>query len=226
MALKLPPIPKHKKDREKWDIRVKEILMSGSDGTIPWDQLDTETGDIGVKDSTFRFNSDNSGGVTNIYFGSLDTFYFKFNGVQFQFSDDLTAPNYISTIAIGTSPYACTSTTVNTNLNADLLDGNHASDFAVSAHNHDLVYAPIAKGVTNGDTHDHSGGDGAQIDHITLSNIGTNAHSTIDTHIGGTGSAVHGLGTISVENIGADGSFTTVDLKTVTVVNGIITAIV
>lgn len=27
------------------------------------------------------------------------------------------------------------------------------------------LYAPIAKGVTNGDSHDHSGGDGAQIDH-------------------------------------------------------------
>ena len=35
-----------------------------------------------------------------------------------------------------------------------------------------------------------------------------------------------GLGTIATQNIGASGSFTTVDLKTVTVVNGIITSIV
>jgi len=34
-----------------------------------------------------------------------------------------------STLAIGTSPFAVTSTTMNTNLNADLLDGNHASAF-------------------------------------------------------------------------------------------------
>ena len=50
----------------------------------------------------------------------------------------------------------------------------------------DTLYAPIAKGVTNGDSHDHSGGDGAQIDHTTLSNIGSNAHSAIDTHISST----------------------------------------
>jgi hypothetical protein len=35
-----------------------------------------------------------------------------------------------------------------------------------------------------------------------------------------------GLGTIATQNIGASGTFTTVDLKTVTVVNGIITSIV
>ena len=34
-----------------------------------------------------------------------------------------------STLAIGTSPFAVTSTTVNTNLNADLLDGYHSSSF-------------------------------------------------------------------------------------------------
>jgi hypothetical protein len=35
------------------------------------------------------------------------------------------------------------------------------------------AYAPIAKGVTNGDTHDHVGGDGAQIDHAGLANLAT-----------------------------------------------------
>ncbi len=43
--------------------------------------------------------------------------------------------------------------------------------------------APAAQGVTNGDTHDHAGGDGAQISHANLSNIGTNAHSVIDLFI-------------------------------------------
>ena len=46
--------------------------------------------------------------------------------------------------------------------------------------------APAAKGVTNGDSHDHSGGDGGQIDHTALSNAGTNTHSAIDSHIAST----------------------------------------
>lgn len=40
----------------------------------------------------------------------------------------LTAQNYISDVATGTQPYACTSTTKNTNLHADLLDTYHAGN--------------------------------------------------------------------------------------------------
>lgn len=39
------------------------------------------------------------------------------------------------------------------------------------------VFAPIAKGVTNGDSHDHSGGDGAQIDHGGLAGLADDDHS-------------------------------------------------
>jgi len=52
---------------------------------------------------------------------------------------------------------------------ADTVDGSHAADFASSGHNHDTAYAPIAKGVTNGDAHDHVGGDGAAIAEGALS---------------------------------------------------------
>ena len=50
----------------------------------------------------------------------------------------------------------------------------------------DARYAPIANGVTNGDSHDHSGGDGAQIAHTALSSVGTNTHAQIDTHLAST----------------------------------------
>ena len=60
-------------------------------------------------------------------------------------------------------------------VDADLLDGNHASAFALSEHNHDATYSPLAKGVTNGDSHDHNGGDGAQVPErgLTLSDVTT-----------------------------------------------------
>lgn len=45
--------------------------------------------------------------------------------------------------------------------------------YSVLAHDHAATYAPIAKGVTNGDTHDHSGGDGAQIAYASLSGLPT-----------------------------------------------------
>lgn len=41
----------------------------------------------------------------------------------------ITAPNFVSNVAIGTSPFACTSTTLNTNLNADLWDGYQFADY-------------------------------------------------------------------------------------------------
>lgn len=53
----------------------------------------------------------------------------------------------------------------------------------------DNRYAPLAKGVTGGDSHDHTGGAGAQIDHTGLSNIGTNTHAAIDAAL-----ALLGLG--------------------------------
>jgi hypothetical protein len=43
----------------------------------------------------------------------------------------------------------------------------------------DARYAPIAKGVTNGDTHDHAGGDGAQIDHGGLAGLADDDHTNL-----------------------------------------------
>lgn len=67
---------------------------------------------------------------------------------------------------------------------SDKLDGQDGS-----------YYAPSTKGVTNGDSHDHSGGDGAQIDHGDLDNIGTNSHAQLDLFVGSKGAAL-GLATL------------------------------
>ena len=72
---------------------------------------------------------------------------------------------------------------------------------------------------------------------LTVPNGGSGA-ATLTGYVKGNGTAaftaaatipntdITGLGTISVKNIGVSGSFTTVDLKTVTVTDGIITSIV
>ena len=43
------------------------------------------------------------------------------------FPGSVTSVRHISTVGTGTQPYQCSSTTLNTNLNADLLDGNHGA---------------------------------------------------------------------------------------------------
>ena len=50
----------------------------------------------------------------------------------------------VSSVATGTAPLTVISTTLNTNLNADLLDGYHASSFALSSHTH--AYLPLSGG--------------------------------------------------------------------------------
>ena len=58
-------------------------------------------------------------------------------------------------------------------------------------------YAPAAKGVTNGDSHNHSGGDGAQIDHGGLAGLSDDDHPQY----------VHDTGNETVEGIKTFGSF-------------------
>lgn len=49
--------------------------------------------------------------------------------------------------------------------------------YAVIGHNHSGTYAAAANGVTNGDNHDHAGGDGARIDHGGLGGLSDDDHA-------------------------------------------------
>jgi len=66
-----------------------------------------------------------------------DTAYLKLDGSNASANISIstytfTAANFTSSVATGTQPFACTSTTANTNLNADMVDGSHASAFATT----------------------------------------------------------------------------------------------
>jgi len=50
---------------------------------------------------------------------------------------DTITGQLISTVATGTAPFSVASTTLVTNLNADRLDGQHASAFSLTSHGHD-----------------------------------------------------------------------------------------
>lgn len=75
------------------------------------------------------------------------------------FPGTIQGTRLLSTIATGTAPLSVTSTTVVTNLNADLLDGNHSSAFALASHTHDLLSerATITYGLSGLQWNDTSG---------------------------------------------------------------------
>ena len=103
---------------------------------------------------------------------TADTFLYRSAAGVLTATDKLKAASFESTITdAGVAPFTVASAVKVTNLNADTLDGNEAAAFATSSHTHDYsaTYAPIAKGVTNGDSHNHNGGDGAQIAFSDLS---------------------------------------------------------
>ena len=65
----------------------------------------------------------------------------------------LTAPMFVSSAAQGTAPFQVGSTTVVTNLNADLLDGHDANDFALASQvggNFDNRYLRLLGGTLSG----------------------------------------------------------------------------
>lgn len=92
----------------------------------------------------------------------------------------VTAPNYVSNVATGTQPYATTSTTLNTNLNADMVDGFHASSFALAALTNTHIYVGNASNIAT---------DVALSGDATLANTGALTLATVNSNVGSFGSS-------------------------------------
>jgi hypothetical protein len=130
------------------------------------------------------------------------------------FTGNVTAPRFISTQATGTAPLTITSTTAVTNLNADLLDGQHASAFAASSHNHDgsainagTVAAARLPNLQdlNGTLDVASGGTGATTVDAAQSALGVNVLQTVFAE--GTSGEI-GNSTTTYANTGLSASIT------------------
>ena len=61
----------------------------------------------------------------------------------------LKANRFQSTVTTGTAPFTVASTTVVSDLNVDMVDGKHASDFASSSHTHNYAGSSSAGGSAN-----------------------------------------------------------------------------
>lgn len=67
------------------------------------------------------------------------------------FTGNVTAPRFISTQATGVAPLTVSSTTAVTNLNADLLDGNHSTAFSPAAGSTNITtLGTVTSGTWNG----------------------------------------------------------------------------
>jgi hypothetical protein len=80
--------------------------------------------------------------------GYNDRLTINSNGTSI-FVSSVTASNFISNVATGTQPYATTSTTLNNNLNADMVDGLHASHFQVALNSITDGYVPYQSASTH-----------------------------------------------------------------------------
>lgn len=102
----------------------------------------------------------------------------------------LTTPRVISTQTTGTAPFTVASTTAVTNLNADLLDGNHASAFSTTSHTHSVI---LSKGTLSAETVRSTHDSGIYTFNTNAASLGDSTPSlywsTLAWGAGGAGSA-------------------------------------
>lgn len=81
-------------------------------------------GEIGYYGDYYQISTENGGGLT---IGGDINYAYYLDKLQVNLGSIETTGFFKSTKATGTAPFQCTSTTLNTNLNADLCDGQHLS---------------------------------------------------------------------------------------------------
>jgi len=132
---------------------IAGIRLSQISGPASQPQLDIGIVQLGITGSTLSFSTynDTLGNVPGVVWTPTDV-RLHVSGIQtgnlakLAVGGGIWASGQIqSTVATGTAPFVIASTTVNTNLNADLLDGQHASDFAAAG-----SYVPTARTITEG----------------------------------------------------------------------------
>jgi hypothetical protein len=107
-----------------------------SSGNLYWDNTNSRLG-VNVAPGTYALNVSGTANISgNTTIGGTLGVTGAITG-----SSTVQGTRLISTIVTGTSPLTVASTTVVTNLNADLLDGYHAADFATLAHTHAALTA-------------------------------------------------------------------------------------
>ncbi len=174
-----------------------------SSGGLYWDNTNSRLG-VAVAPGTYALNvsgTANISGATTLG-GTL--------GVTGAITGSSTVQGtrLISTIATGTAPLTLASTTVVTNLNADLLDGNHASSFSTSGHTH----ATLTRGTgLTGSNYDGSAATTWAVSYGTTAGTAVQGNTTVTitagTGMSGGGSITLGAGgTVTLTNTDAGSS--------------------
>jgi len=166
----------------------------------------------GNASTNLQFIINNAIGTAKWYLllGGSDEYQIKNQASQLMFQVDaagnVSANNYISTVATGTKPISVVSTTLNDSLNADLLDGLHAAAFAVVADTVGIYHTNraalnLVSGTNTGDQTITNSSD-ATTHTVTLSASGGSTQIVEGTGVGlattGTGSA----GVLTITNTG------------------------